>query len=67
MFFQGLFELLHLLFVKGLVAARNQLKVGIDFRAALAEAANLSGQLAANLGFNPERIAVTDLNQHHHV
>jgi hypothetical protein len=44
-------------FVKGLVAARNQLKVGIDFRAALAEAANLSGQLAANLGFNPERIA----------
>ena len=44
-------------FVKGLVAARNQLRVGIDFRAALAEAANLSGQLAANLGFNPERIA----------
>jgi len=44
-------------FVKGLVAARNQLKVGIDFRATLAEAANVSGQLAANLGFNPERIA----------
>jgi len=44
-------------FVKGLVASRNQLKVGIDFKATLAEAANVSGQLAANLGYNPERIA----------
>jgi hypothetical protein len=44
-------------FVKGLVAARNQLKVGINFKATLAEAAKVSGQLAANLGYNPERIA----------
>jgi hypothetical protein len=44
-------------FLKGLVATRNQLKVGIDFRATLAEATKISGQLAANLGYNPERIA----------
>ena len=44
-------------FVKGLVAARNQLKVGINFKATLAEAVKVSGQLAANLGYNPERIA----------
>jgi hypothetical protein len=44
-------------FLKGIVATRNQLKVGIDFKATLAEAAKVSGQLAANLGFNPERIA----------
>ena len=44
-------------FVKGLVAARNQFKVGVDFKATLAEATKVSGQLAANLGFNPERIA----------
>jgi sporulation protein YlmC with PRC-barrel domain len=44
-------------FIKGLVAARNQLKVGIDFKATLAEAVKVSGQLAANLGFNPETIA----------
>ena len=44
-------------FVKGLVAARNQFKVGINFKATLAEAAKVSGQLAANLGYNPERIA----------
>jgi hypothetical protein len=44
-------------FVKGLVATRNQLKVGIDLKAALIESANVSGQLAANLGYNPERIA----------
>ena len=44
-------------FVKGLATTRNQLKVGINFKAALAEAANVSGQLAANLGNNPERIA----------
>ena len=44
-------------FVKGLAATRNQLKVGINFKAALAEAAKVSGQLAANLGNNPETIA----------
>ena len=44
-------------FVKGLATARNQLKVGINFKAALAEAAKVSGQLAANLGNNPETIA----------
>ena len=44
-------------FLKGIVATRNQLKVGIDFKTTLAEAAKVSGQLAANLGFNPERIA----------
>jgi hypothetical protein len=44
-------------FVKGLTAARNQLKVGINFKATLAEASKVSGQLAANLGYNPERIA----------
>jgi len=44
-------------FVKGLVAARNQYKVGINFKATLAEAVKVSGQLAANLGYNPERIA----------
>jgi len=44
-------------FVRGLAAARNQLRVGIDFKATLAEAAKVSGQLAANLGFNPELIA----------
>jgi hypothetical protein len=44
-------------FVRGLATARNQLKVGIDFKSALAEAVKVSGQLAANLGYNPERIA----------
>ena len=44
-------------FVKGLAVTRNQLKVGINFKAALAEAAKVSGQLAANLGNNPETIA----------
>ena len=44
-------------FVKGLVATRNQLKVSIDFKATLAEAVKVSGQLAAQLGYNPERIA----------
>ena len=43
-------------FVKGLAVARNQFKVGINFKATLAEAAKVSGQLAANLGYNPERI-----------
>jgi hypothetical protein len=44
-------------FVRGLATTRNQLKVGIDFKSALAEAVKVSGQLAANLGYNPERIA----------
>lgn len=44
-------------FVRGLTATRNQLKVGINFKATLAEATKVSGQLAANLGYNPERIA----------
>ena len=44
-------------FVKGLVATRNQLRVGIDFKSTLAEATKVSGQLAANLGYSPERIA----------
>jgi hypothetical protein len=43
-------------FLKGITAARNQLKVGIDFKATLAEAVKVSGQLAANLGNNPEII-----------
>ena len=44
-------------FVKGLNTTANQLKVGINFKATLAEAVKVSGQLAANLGFNPERIS----------
>jgi hypothetical protein len=43
-------------FLKGITAARNQLKVGIDFKATLAEASKISGQLAAQLGNNPELI-----------
>jgi hypothetical protein len=43
-------------FLKGITATRNQLKVGIDFKATLAEAVKVSGQLAANLGNNPETI-----------
>ena len=43
-------------FLKGITAARNQLKVGIDFKATLAEASKVSGQLAAQLGNNPELI-----------
>lgn len=44
-------------FIKGLNATKNQLKVGIDFKSALIAATKVSGQLAANLGYNPERIA----------
>jgi hypothetical protein len=43
-------------FLKGITASRNQLKVGIDFKATLAEASKVSGQLAAQLGNNPELI-----------
>lgn len=42
--------------VGAFVAARNQLSVGIPFRATMAEAAKVSGQLAANLKNNPEYI-----------
>jgi hypothetical protein len=38
------------------VASRNQLGVGIPFKATIAEAAKVSGQLAANLKNNPEYI-----------
>jgi len=43
-------------FLKGITASRNQLKVGIDFKATLTEAVKVSGQLAAQLGNNPELI-----------
>jgi hypothetical protein len=39
------------------VAMRNQLGVGIPFRATMAEIAKISGQIAASLGYNPDRIA----------
>jgi hypothetical protein len=42
--------------VGAFVAARNSFKVGANFRQVMAEAAKVSGQLAANLGYNPERI-----------
>jgi hypothetical protein len=44
-------------FVSGLTSARNQLKVGINFKATLAEALKVSGQLSSNLGNDPIRIA----------
>jgi len=42
--------------LKGYVATRNSLGVGVPFKAAMAEAAKVSGQLASNLGNNPEAI-----------
>jgi len=42
--------------VKAFVAARNQLGVGIPFRATIAEAAKVSGELAANLKNNPSEL-----------
>ena len=42
--------------VKAFVAARNQLGVGIPFRATIAEAAKISGELAANLRNNPTEL-----------
>jgi hypothetical protein len=42
--------------VGAFVAARNQLGVGVPFKATIAEAAKVSGQLAANLKNNPESI-----------
>jgi hypothetical protein len=42
--------------VGAFVNARNQLRVGVPFKAVMAEAAKVSGQLAANLGNNPSQI-----------
>jgi hypothetical protein len=42
--------------VGAFVATRNQLKVGVPFKATLAAAAKISGQLAANLQNNPSLI-----------
>ena len=42
--------------VGAFVASRNQLKVGLPFKETMAEAAKVSGQLAANLKNNPEFI-----------
>jgi hypothetical protein len=42
--------------VGAFVNARNQLRVGVPFKAVMAEAAKVSGQLAANLGNNPAQI-----------
>ena len=41
---------------KGYAATRNSLKTSVPFKAAIAEAAKVSGQLASNLGNNPEEI-----------
>ncbi len=40
--------------LKGYVATRNSLNVGVPFKAAIAEASKVSGQLAANMGYNAE-------------
>lgn len=42
--------------VGAFAATRNSLKVGLPFKATIAEAAKVSGQLAANLQNNPEQI-----------
>ena len=42
--------------VGAFVATRNQLKVGVPFKATIAEAAKVSGVLASNLQNNPKRI-----------
>jgi hypothetical protein len=42
--------------VGAFVAARNNLKVGVPFKATIAEAAKVSGVLASNLQNNPKRI-----------
>jgi biotin operon repressor len=42
--------------VGAFVNMRNQLKAGVPFKAVMAEAAKVSGQLAANLGNNPTAI-----------
>ena len=43
--------------VGAFVATRNSLKVGVPFKAAIAEAAKVSGALSSNLGNDPIRIA----------
>ena len=40
--------------LRGYVATRNSLNVGVPFKAAMAEAAKVTGQLAANMGYNAE-------------
>ena len=40
--------------LRGYVATRNSLRVGVPFRAAMAEASKVTGQLAANMGYNLE-------------
>lgn len=40
--------------LRGYVATRNALGVGVPFKAAIAEASKVSGQLAANMGYNAE-------------
>jgi hypothetical protein len=42
--------------LRGYVATRNSLNVGVPFKAAIAEAAKVSGQLAANMDYNAENI-----------
>jgi len=42
--------------VGAFVNTRNQLRAGVPFKAVMAEAAKVSGQLAANLGNNPSQI-----------
>jgi hypothetical protein len=42
--------------VGAFVNMRNQLRAGVPFKAVMAEAAKVSGQLAANLGNNPSQI-----------
>lgn len=41
---------------RAFVATRNALKVGVPFKAAIAEASKVSGELATSLGNNPEKI-----------
>jgi hypothetical protein len=40
--------------LRGYVATRNTLRVGVPFKAAMAEASKVTGQLAANMGYNLE-------------
>ena len=41
---------------RAFVATRNALRVGVPFKAAIAEASKVSGELATSLGNNPEKI-----------
>jgi len=40
--------------LRGYVATRNTLRVGVPFKVAMAEASKVTGQLAANMGYNLE-------------